>query len=135
LKGEPLTVFGDGEQTRAFSYIDDVAPIIAKSIDYHNAYQEVFNIGEEIPCSINQLIKTISNVMDVAPKIIYLPERKEVKYAFSSRGKLNKIFGWQEPTLLLIGITRMANWVQKIGSRKTNKFTNIEIPFGLPEGW
>ena len=42
MQGKDLTVFGDGEQTRAFSYIDDVAPIIARSVHVEGAYNEVF---------------------------------------------------------------------------------------------
>ncbi len=45
LRGEPLTIFGDGEQTRAFSYIDDVAPVIARSVWNEAAYGEAFNVG------------------------------------------------------------------------------------------
>ena len=45
LNGIPLTVYGDGLQTRAFSYIDDVAPYIAKSVDIEKAYNQIFNIG------------------------------------------------------------------------------------------
>src|SRR5450759_2239010 len=43
LQGKPLTIFGDGTQTRAFSYIDDVAPVIARSVSNPKAYGEVFN--------------------------------------------------------------------------------------------
>ena len=49
MQGKKLTVFGDGMQTRAFSHIDDVAPIIAKSVEMPQAYNEVFNIGADTP--------------------------------------------------------------------------------------
>src|SRR5918993_1985634 len=44
LQGRPMTVFGDGTQTRAFSHINDVAPIIAASIDVPAAWNQVFNV-------------------------------------------------------------------------------------------
>ena len=45
MQGHPLTIFGDGTQTRAFSYINDVAPHIARSVEIPAAYNQVFNIG------------------------------------------------------------------------------------------
>ena len=51
MQGQPLTVFGDGMQTRAFSYIDDVAPIIAVSPEVEKTAGEVFNIGADRPPS------------------------------------------------------------------------------------
>jgi len=49
LAGRPLTVFGDGTQTRAFSYVGDVAPIVARSVDVEAARNEVFNVGADQP--------------------------------------------------------------------------------------
>ncbi|MGD9318281.1 MAG: NAD-dependent epimerase/dehydratase family protein, partial [Anaerolineae bacterium] len=51
MQGKPMTVFGDGLQTRAFSYIDDVAPHIANSVNVAEAYGEVINIGADEPYS------------------------------------------------------------------------------------
>ncbi len=52
MQGLPMSVFGDGRQTRAFSYVGDVAPIVAESIDVPAAYNEVFNVGADQPCSV-----------------------------------------------------------------------------------
>ena len=49
ISGKPMTIFGDGQHTRAFSYIDDVAPIIARAPLVEGAYGEVFNIGADQP--------------------------------------------------------------------------------------
>ena len=50
LQGRPMTVFGDGRQTRAFTYISDVASLIARSVDIPAARNRVFNIGSDDPC-------------------------------------------------------------------------------------
>ena len=50
LQGQPMTIFGDGTQTRAFSYIDDVAPVMAAAIDAAAAWNQVFNVGADSPC-------------------------------------------------------------------------------------
>src|SRR4029079_5028428 len=54
MMNERLTVFGDGKQTRAFSYIGDVAPIIARSVEVKEAYNQVFNVGADQPYSVNE---------------------------------------------------------------------------------
>src|SRR5262249_36473916 len=59
MSGRPLTVFGDGEQTRAFSHIDDVAPHIARSVHIEQAYNQVFNIGADRPYTVNQLARVV----------------------------------------------------------------------------
>src|SRR5260370_31407178 len=55
LRGEPMTIFGDGTQIRAFTHIDDVAPIIAECIDYPKPRNETFNVGADVPHPGNQL--------------------------------------------------------------------------------
>src|ERR1044072_201574 len=52
MGGEPLTIFGDRLQTRAFTHIDDVAPVIARAIETPAAYGEVFNIGADAACAV-----------------------------------------------------------------------------------
>lgn len=135
LQDQPLTVFGDGEQLRAFSYIDDVAPIIAASVHFPAAYGHVFNIGSDQPHSVNELARVVCEVWGVRPQIRYLQQRNEVKHAFASHTKLAQYFEVPEPVSLHEGVTRMVAWVRKVGARKTKDFARIEIPHGLPEGW
>lgn len=135
LNGQPLTIFGDGKQTRAFSYIDDVAPVIARSIKNHAAYGQIFNVGGDIPYDVNELAQTVREVMNANTEIIHLPARNEVKHAYSSHDKIHHYFELPEPVKLKAGLSRMAEWVYLVGARKTSNFAAIEIPFGLPAGW
>jgi UDP-glucose 4-epimerase len=135
LSGQPLTVFGDGEQTRAFSYIDDVAPVIARSVFNERAYGEAFNVGGDTAYTINQLIRVVSQALEVTPQVNYLPARNEVKHAYSSHEKVREYFDVPPAVSLEAGIARMAAWVRQVGSRTTKEFANIEIPRGLPAGW
>jgi len=134
MQNKPMTIFGDGRQTRAFSYIGDVAPIIAKSIYNHSAYGEVFNIGAERPYSILTLAKVVAKVMEVEPDIMYLEPRNEVKNAYCDHVKLKRVFGEIKSTSLEEGLVRMAEWARKIGP-KESKFMDIEIKQNLPKGW
>jgi len=135
LQDKPLTVFGDGKQTRAFSYIKDVAPIIAMSVDYKNAYSEVFNVGADIPYSINQLIIEVKNALGKDSGVTYLEPRNEVKHAYSSHRKVEKFFNAKPRWSLNEGLARMAEWVKKHGARTTKKFDDIEIKDKLPKIW
>src|SRR6266404_5316181 len=60
LKGEPMTIFGDGQQQRAFTHIDDVAPIIANAVNVPAAVNETFNVGADVPFTVNELAKTVA---------------------------------------------------------------------------
>jgi UDP-glucose 4-epimerase len=135
LQNKPLTVFGDGEQTRAFSYIGDVAPVIAKSISVKEAYNEVINVGADIPYSINQLIEKVKKVMSNNPEVKYLDPRNEVLHAYSSHKKAESIFNLNGKTDLETGLKKMAEWVKKHGAKTTKNFSEIEIEEKLPPSW
>ncbi len=67
MQNKPLTVFGDGTQTRAFSYIDDVAIPIAKCVNIPAAYNQVFNIGADKPYTVNELAQVVGKEFGVTP--------------------------------------------------------------------
>jgi len=135
LQKKPLTIFGNGEQTRAFSYIGDVAPVIADSIWNKKALNEIFNIGADVPYSINQLINKVKDVMNSDAEIKYFEARNEVEHAYSSHKKAEGIFGIKEKTSLDDGIKKMAAWVKKHGAKATKNFDEIEIEEKLPPVW
>ena len=135
MQGKPLTVFGDGSQTRAFSYIDDVAPVIAKSVDVAAAKGEVFNIGADTPYSVNYLADVVAKAMGKKAEMNYLPARKEVLHAFSSHEKVKKVFASKDPIGLEEGIRRMAKWALSVGPRNTVEFKDIELEKNLPPTW
>jgi len=136
LQNKQMPIFGDGSQTRAFSYIDDVATSIAHSGFMSSAYNEIFNIGADKPYSIKTLATEIANVMNVKLDIKHLKQRNEVLNAYSTHGKSKKYFGHlMQGTDLVSGLTLMAKWVKKIGSRQSSEFKNIEIIKNLPDTW
>ena len=136
MQGQPLSIFGDGTQTRAFSYIDDVAPVIAASITNTNAYNGVFNVGGDTPYSVNELAATVLRAMDAeGTRIQHVKARNEVLHAFSSHEKLAATFDLPNETSLEDGIRKMAAWAREYGPRASKDLDGIEIPDGLPEGW
>lgn len=137
MQGKQLTIFGDGTQTRAFSYIDDVAIPIAKCVNNEKAYNQVFNIGADKPYSVNELATVVSDEFGVQPNINYLSARNEVLHAYSDHTKAHAIFGKDAHSGIDLkeGIHRMAEWAKKVGARASQEFANIEITEKLPDGW
>jgi UDP-glucose 4-epimerase len=135
LRGEPLTIFGDGTQTRAFTHIADVAPVIARSLDVEAARNEIFNVGADQPCSVNDLARIVAREMGVEPQLVHHPARNEVQHAWADHEKARRVFGSTEEIPLDEGIRRMAAWVRQAGARETPRFTAIEIERGLPPAW
>lgn len=135
LRGQPMTIFGDGTQTRAFSYIRDIAPIIASSIFCPLAYNQVFNIGADREYSVNELAYAVATAMEIEPQIIYLDKREEVHHAYASHAKAERIFGRRQTVALRVGLKNMADWVKQTGQRSPTKFDQIEITKNLPKAW
>ena len=135
MKGEPLSVFGDGEQSRAFTYIKDISSVIANSIFINDAYNKIFNVGTDIPVTVNGLAEEVCKLFDVEKKTIHFEERKEVKHAFSDHSKLGRYFDYQVRYSLSEGLDKMAKWVKEVGVRRSKDFKNIEIEKNLPKSW
>ena len=135
MHDEPMSIFGNGEQTRAFSHIDDVAPHIARSINVPAATNQVINIGADTPYSINALACVVADAWEVPVKIQHLPPRNEVQHAYSSHTKADRIFNNHDRVSLEEGIARMAHWARLVGARQSPAFKAIEISKKLPVSW
>lgn len=135
LRGEPMTIFGDGTQQRAFTHIDDVAPIIADSVNYAAARNQVFNVGADVPYTVNELAQVVADAMGVPCQVTHLDPRNEVKIAFSDHSKAENAFGKRQKKELRDGINAMAEWVHQHGARESNIFEGIEVAKNMPPSW
>ncbi len=135
MQGKPLTIFGDGYQTRAFSYIGDVAPQIAGSIYKEQAYNQIFNIGSDQKYTVNELAEAVMKAMNIEGKVRHVQERNEVKHAYADHSKTQKIFGSQSSDNLEENLKKMAVWVKKTGIKRSKTFRDIEINKNLPSVW
>ena len=136
MLGKKLTIFGDGMQTRAFSHIDDVAPIIAKSIEMPEAYNEIFNIGADTPYTVKELATIVCEAFGVPEMLEFLDARNEVVHAYSDHNKVHKYFGHLIKNIpLKEGIERMVAEVKAKGPRQGSKFGNIEVEKNMPPAW
>jgi UDP-glucose 4-epimerase len=136
MRGEPLSIFGDGEQTRAFSYVTDVIRPIAAAPDTAGASGETFNVGADQPWSVNELADLVRREMGVPEHpIVHHQARNEVVDAFSDHAKLTAVFGAGEQVSLPEGVRRMCAWAREHGPRETAPFARIEIEKNLPPSW
>lgn len=136
MQGKDLTIFGDGMQTRAFSHIDDVAPIIAASIENKEAYNEIFNIGADKPYTVKELATIVCEEFDVPEALKFLEARNEVEHAYSSHEKVHRMFGHMIQNIeLRDGIRRMVADARAKGPRQGEKFGHIEVEKNMPPAW
>jgi len=136
MQGKDLTIFGDGMQTRAFSHIDDVAPIIAASVEKEEAYNEIFNIGADKPYTVKELATIVCEEFDVPEALKFLEARNEVEHAYSSHEKVHSMFGSMIQNIKLRdGIRRMVADARAKGPRQGDKFGHIEIEKNMPPAW
>lgn len=136
MQDQPMTIFGDGSQTRAFSYIDDVAPVIAASISRPRSYNEVFNVGADTPYSVNQLASVVAKAMGATARVKHLDARNEVIHAYSAHEKVRSHFGDLIKNVSLEdGVAKMAAWAKAVGARQGKPFEGIEVQKNLPPSW
>ena len=135
MQGKKLTIFGDGEQTRAFSYVGPIAKTICNSPEVPAARNGIFNIGADKPYSVNQLVHEVGAVMGVSPNVEYLEARNEVLHAYSDHSRVAEVFGEPNDVSLREGLEIMAQWALAHGSRSTKPFTGIEIERNMPPSW
>lgn len=135
LRDEPMTIFGDGQQQRTFSHINDVAPILAHAIDYPAARNQVFNVGADVPFTVNELAQVIADSLGLPCRKTHLPPRNEVKVAFSDHGKCRSVFSPRPHVPLKQGIQDMAAWVTSHGARESSIFRDVEIKKNMPPSW
>lgn len=135
MQNEPLVIFGDGEQTRAFTHIADVAPHIARCVDIPETSCEVFNVGSDTHVSVNKLAELVMAAMEKEVSIQHFEARDEVKHAYCSHDKFQQIFGTAAHVSIAEGLHRMATWAKSVGPRPATEFGDIEIRKKLPEAW
>ena len=135
MEGAPLTIFGDGTQTRAFSYVGDISPHIANSVNVPEARGEVFNVGADQECTVNQLAESVMEALGIRGELRHLDARNEVMNAFADHSKARQVFDIQADTSLIDGLSKMATWARQAGIRKSAKFQNLELTENLPPIW
>lgn len=135
LEGRPLTIFGDGSQTRAFSPVSYVAQIIAEIVDKPEVWNQTFNVGSDRVMTVKALADMVAKLADVSCQIDYLPARKEASHAHMIHTICRKHFSHvPEPPLEKV-LREMIAEARKKGFSRMQTGPEIEVGKGLPENW
>ena len=134
VNGLPMTIYGDGEQTRAFSYIDDCLEPLWKSSQESSCSKQIINLGGTKYYSMNEANEIIRKVMG-GGTLSYKEKRYEVKNAYSSYQKSIDLLGYNDKTSLIDGLTTMWNWVKTQPNRVSKGFNHYELDKGLYSFW
>jgi UDP-glucose 4-epimerase len=134
LNNQPFTIYGDGSQVRAFSYIDDSLPCLWKAGVSPKCSKEIINLGGIIEVSIKEAAETLARVVG-GSDIIYLPPRHEVWKAFSTYDKSVELLDFAHKTSLEEGLTKMWEWVILQPIRPRQIWKDYELDDGIYPYW
>ena len=134
MNGDDMTILGDGEQTRAFSFIDDTLEPMWKVGIQDNCSKEIINIGGTKFYTIKEANNILREVID-AGDIVHLEPRHEVKDAHPTWQKSVELLGYEDKTTLYDGLKQMWEWAQKQPMRDRFVWGEYEIDKGIYEYW
>jgi UDP-glucose 4-epimerase len=134
MNSEPMTIFGDGMQKRAFSYIDDCLEPLWKASQQDNCSKEIINLGGTIHYTINEASEVLKNVIK-GGETIYKEQRHEVKNAVPTWQKSVDLLGYEDKTYLYDGLKEMWKWAQKQPSRERFVWNEYELDKGIYSFW
>ncbi len=138
LQGKAPIIYGDGEQKRCFSYIDDCLTCMIPMLDQKNLNKQIINIGpDEEFVTINKVAEICSNTTGINLKPIYKKDRpREVKHALCSSDKARKFLDYKTKTNLDVGIKKTYEYIKKRGVRPFDYNIELEITNELtPDTW
>ncbi|MBS7598031.1 NAD-dependent epimerase/dehydratase family protein [Pseudomonas sp. RC2C2] len=108
LNGTPITLFGDGEQTRDFLYVGDLVTVMVQALEMAAVAEGAVNIGLNQATSLNQLLAALKSVLGDLPAISYGPARSgDIRHSRANNQRLLMRFDVPEPTPLVVGLARL----------------------------
>lgn len=134
INKQPMLIYGDGEQSRAFTYVDDNLEPLWNAAVLPEASKEIINLGGVKPYTINEAVKTLSEITGY-DKVEHREPRHEVKWAVPTYQKSIDILGFEHKTELYDGLKNMWEWAKRQPNRKQYKWDNYEINKGLYSYW
>jgi UDP-glucose 4-epimerase len=134
LNNQPITIFGDGKQTRAFSYIDDSLESLWNAAILPEASKEIINLGGIKEYSIKEAAEVLKEVIG-AKEVIHLEGRHEVKHSIPTFQKSIDILGFEHKTDLKEGLTTMWDWVKNQPMKDRFIWEKYELEKGIYTFW
>jgi UDP-glucose 4-epimerase len=129
LQGKPPIIYGDGLQTRCFSYVDDCLSSLLKMIEEPSVVGQVINIGpDEEFVTIKEVAETCANLIGFNGAFVYVPDRpQEVKHAVCSSDKARKLLDYKTTVSMKEGVKKTYEYIKSHGPRPFQYHIDIEI--------
>lgn len=134
LNNEPMLIYGDGEQTRAFTYIDNILPCLYRCTYDQNISKETINLGGIKQFTINQANDILKSITGY-DKVVHMEQRHEVRFAVPTYQKSIDLLGYSEPVSFEEGLRRMWEWAKIQPMRKRKIWDSYEITDKLYNYW
>ncbi|RBB98175.1 NAD-dependent epimerase/dehydratase family protein [Pseudomonas sp. MWU12-2115] len=107
-KGLPITVFGDGEQTRDFLYVEDLVDVLVQAIDKSEVEVGAMNVGWNQAMNLKQMLQALQEVVGELPPVSYGPARSgDIRHSRANNARLLQRFQLPEPTPMRVGLARL----------------------------
>ena len=134
LNNMDMTIFGDGEQTRAFSFIDDSLEPLWNAAVRPQASKEIINLGGIEEVSIKEASTILREVIGEG-NIVHLEPRHEVKHSIPTYQKSIDLLGFEHKTNMKSGLTQMWEWAKEQPMRDRFVWSEYEIEKGIYSFW
>lgn len=134
LNNQPMSIFGDGKQTRAFSYIDDILEPLWKAATKKEASKEIINLGGIEEYSIIESAELLQEIIG-SGELLFLEERHEVKHSIPTWKKSEEILDFKHTTSLKDGLTKMWDWAKQQPNRERFVWKNYEVDNKIYSFW
>ena len=135
LSGESITMYGDGTQRRAFTFIEDILPALWQCAVSEKTKNQTYNFGHDDEITLNMAAEKLANVVGSNLEIKHLPAIHEVKFAYCDHSKSRNELGLECSTPLFEGMKKMWLWAEKQPIREVKHWTRFEIDKGLYDMW
>jgi UDP-glucose 4-epimerase len=130
----PMTIFGDGEQKRAFSFIDDCLEPLWKSAVDSRASKQIINLGSSVFYTINEANSILREVIGDG-EFIHKEGRHEVKNAHPTWSKSVQLLDYEDKTSLKDGLNIMWEWTKTQPKREQFIWSEYELDKGIYSFW
>jgi len=136
LRNKPPLIYGNGDQTRAFSYVEDVTPAIANAAFHEKTNMQIINIGSDEITPINDACRALLETMHSELEPIYEPARPgEVKHAYCTVRKSMDLLDYKTSHTLKQGLSKMVDWARDLGPQEPTYRLPLEITRKAPRVW
>jgi UDP-glucose 4-epimerase len=132
MRGEPINVYGDGHQVRAFTYVHDIAGAFIAASDRPQAWGRSLNLGTTRVCTVLEMAQAVRAAMGVPDHpILHLDARDEVRAAYTDSALARHTLGDWTDTPLQVGLARTAAWAR--GHGPVQPTTSLRLEVSPPE--